>query len=64
MEKKLLSVEEASKVLGMVVAKVYNLARTSGFPAIRVGRRIYVSADGLNKWIEENEGKQILLSGE
>ncbi len=57
MEKLLLSVEEAGKVLGFGRSRMYELINSGEVPSIRIGRLIKISPDALNKWIEkQNEG--------
>lgn len=47
-----MSVGEAAEQLGICGKVVYDLARTEGFPAIRIGRRVRVSRVGLAEWVE------------
>lgn len=49
----MLSVPEAAKVLGISAPTAYALAKTKGFPTIVVGKRLLVSAKGLERWIEK-----------
>ena len=60
MEKLTLSVPEAAKVLGISQTRMYQLARSQGFPSITVGRRILVSTKGLERWVEEQAQKGYL----
>ena len=53
MEKLVLSIPEAAKVLGISAPTAYELAKKKGFPTITVGKRILVSAKGLERWVEE-----------
>lgn len=53
MEKLTLSIPEAAKLLGVSASKMYQIARSAGFPSIVVGKRILVSAKGLERWVEE-----------
>lgn len=53
MEKLVLSVPEAAKVLGISAPKAYELVKSKGFPTIVVGKRLLVSAKGLERWIEK-----------
>ena len=48
-----LTVPEVGEVLGISLAKVYDLARSEGFPSMRIGRRILVPRDKLIRWIDE-----------
>lgn len=51
-EKRLMSVKEASEVLAMSRFSVYELVRDGVLPAVRVGRRIRVVKSELDGWIE------------
>ena len=57
MEKLTLSVAEAAEVVGISVRYMYDLVKTDGFPTIQVGRRLLVSAKGLERWLEEQAQK-------
>ena len=57
MSKLTLSVPEAAKIVGVSSAKMYQLVRTEGFPTVHIGKRILVSAKGLERWIEEQAQK-------
>lgn len=51
-EKLTLTVPEAAKVLGISTNKMYDLARSEGFPMISVGKRRLIPRKGLERWIE------------
>lgn len=55
-----MSVNEMATALGVSRPTAYALARMEGFPIIRIGRRLRVSAEGLKAWVRENEGRQVL----
>lgn len=57
MAKLTLSVPEAADVLGVSPSKMYQIVRIKGFPTIQIGRRLLVSAKGLERWIEEQAAK-------
>ncbi len=59
MEQLTMTVEEMAKVLGISRPVAYNLANITGFPAIRVGRRILISKAGLERWVSEQEGRGV-----
>lgn len=44
--------EEAAENLGVCTKVVYDLARTDGFPAVRIGRKVRISRAGLAQWVE------------
>lgn len=48
-----MSVEEMGAELGISRPLAYELAKREGFPAIRIGRRIRISRDGLQRWVLE-----------
>ena len=54
----MLSVPEMAAVLGISRAGAYELARSEGFPALRIGTRIVIPKDELREWIKRNMGKQ------
>lgn len=56
-EKLTLSIPEAAKIVGVSASKMYQIARIKGFPAIRVGKRVLVSAKKLPIWVEEQAEK-------
>ena len=41
--------------------QAYELMHAPGFPAITIGKRIFVEKKQLLKWIENNQGKTILM---
>ena len=52
----MLSVAEVAAVLGISRAGAYELARSSGFPALKIGSRIVVPKDKFLAWIDANIG--------
>ena len=54
----MLSVPEMVAALGISRAGAYELARSGGFPALRIGNRIVIPKDELREWIKRNMGKQ------
>ncbi|MEA4899570.1 MAG: helix-turn-helix domain-containing protein [Christensenellaceae bacterium] len=53
-----ITVEEMAKKVGICKMNAYELARSSGFPSIIVGRRILIPVAGLERWLEEQAGKR------
>lgn len=45
MEKATMSVQELSTRMGISLPKAYQLMKSDGFPAIRVGKRILIPVD-------------------
>lgn len=58
MEKLTLTVDEMAVALGVSRPKAYELAKSSGFPAINVGRRIVISKNGLERWLEQQSQRE------
>ena len=54
----MLTMRQVQEVLGISRPKVYELAHTQGFPAIRIGRTIRVPRQSLVTWIEAQAGMQ------
>lgn len=54
----MLSVPEMAAALEISRAGAYELARSEGFPALRIGNRIVIPKDELREWIKRNMGKQ------
>lgn len=52
-ERLTLSVPEAAEMIGVSASKMYEIVRTQGFPAIRVGKRVLVNAKKLEAWLDE-----------
>ncbi|WP_317349832.1 helix-turn-helix domain-containing protein [Pusillibacter faecalis] len=52
----MLSVPEMAAALGISRAGAYELARSEGFPALRIGNRIVIPKDSLQKWVNQNIG--------
>ena len=52
----MLSVPEMATALGISRAGAYELARSEGFPALRIG--IVIPKDELREWIKRDMGKQ------
>lgn len=53
-----LSVPEMTAALGISRVGAYELARTEGFPALKIGTRIVIPKDKLKEWVDKNvEGK-------
>ena len=52
----MLSVLEMAAALGISRAGAYELVRTEGFPALKIGTRIVIPKDKLKEWIDHNIG--------
>lgn len=54
MENYCITVSEMSKRLGVSRAMAYNLINSKNFyPAFRIGKRVLVRVDALEKWLDE-----------
>ena len=49
----MLSVPEMATALGISRAGAYELARSEGFPALRIGTRIVITKDKLQEWVDK-----------
>ena len=54
----MLSAKEASAVLGISLAKIYELTKSKGFPVIKVGKRVLIPRDKLIDWIDQASGNK------
>jgi excisionase family DNA binding protein len=52
----ILNMQQVQILLRVSRPKVYELANTAGFPAVRIGRAIRVPREALLRWIEEQTG--------
>lgn len=50
----LISVAEAAKIMGVSTSTAYRLARENRIPVIRIGSSVRVNLRQLEKWIEEH----------
>lgn len=55
MEKMAISIEEFATMVGIGRTKAYELSRTQGFPAVRLGKRVVIPVKSLEKWLAEQE---------
>ena len=61
MEKLSISVHELAGVMGIGRNSAYQLARSAGFPAIRIGRKIVIPIEALKQWLFENGFEQVQI---
>lgn len=52
------SVEVLAQVMGIGLANAYDLCHRKGFPSIFVGRRIVVSRDEFENWLQNQTRKK------
>ena len=53
----MLSVPEMAAALGISRAGAYELARSEGFPVLRIGTRIVIPKDKLQEWVDKQTEK-------
>ena len=51
MERTTMSVQELSAQMGISLPKAYELAKTPGFPTLRIGTRILIPIDAYKEWL-------------
>lgn len=56
MEKLTCSIPEMAEILGISKSRAYPLARSAGFPAITIGKRVVISIKGLQEWVDKQAG--------
>lgn len=54
----ILRVEDVAAALNVSRVTAYNLANSSDFPALRIGKRITIPKDAFLRWIENNTRKK------
>ena len=54
--RKTYNVAEAAQVIGISKPKMYQLCQVEGFPAVRLGARILIPIDMLDRWLSEQAG--------
>ncbi|HHW61276.1 MAG TPA: helix-turn-helix domain-containing protein [Syntrophomonadaceae bacterium] len=45
---------ELAPFLGIGITKAYELSKSEGFPAMRIGKSIRISREGLQRWVCEH----------
>ena len=54
----MLTVPDVSQVLGISLAGTYELVRSDGFPAFRIGSRIIVPKDKFIAWLDQKSSEK------
>lgn len=54
MEKLTINVDEMAEALGISYPKAYELAKSEGFPALRIGKRIIVPIEAFKNWVSSS----------
>ena len=62
-DQQVLSVSDLFSVLPLGKSTIYKLVSRNDFPKIRVGKRIIIPRDQFVKWMEENTGTTVELTG-
>ncbi|TYQ13093.1 UNVERIFIED_CONTAM: excisionase family DNA binding protein [Acetivibrio alkalicellulosi] len=57
MEKLVYTVTETAKLLNIGMNKAYDLINQQQIPNVRVGRKILIPKQALEKWLEESTGE-------
>ena len=52
-----LNAETLAKLLGISISSSYELMHEKSFPAVRIGSRLVVPKEKLQRWVDENAGK-------
>ena len=56
-----ISVMEAAKILGVGRNTMYALIKQDGFPYVKIGNAYRIRKAGLEEWLKDHEGKEIIL---
>ena len=60
-EKLCISVMEAADLLGIGKTAMYGLVKQPGFPIIKIGKSYRIRKAGLDEWLKDHEGKEVIL---
>ena len=58
----LLTIKDLMRIFRCGKNYAYALTKLPGFPTLQIGKKIYIPADGLEKWVKENMGTKITLT--
>ena len=53
--------KDMMRILKFGKTKMNALLRSGEFPAVKIGRQYRITKEELEKWLEENKGKEIYL---
>ena len=59
MDKRTINVEELAEILGISYSAALKYVHQDGFPAFRIGHKIYTTRPLLSQWIEQEAKKGI-----
>ncbi len=54
----LLTVRQAAKILNLGINRTYGLANAGVLPCIKIGNTIRIPASALERWIQDNIGRE------
>ena len=55
----ILTVKEVQGILNCGKRQAYELMHIPGFPAMKLGRKYFISAKALDRWLQKNMGRTI-----
>jgi excisionase family DNA binding protein len=55
---KTMTVKEFAKIIKVNTNRAYEIAKRPGFPSLRLGKRLVILRDGLDKWLESETQKE------
>lgn len=56
-----MSVRQLASYLGVGLSVAYQIVKSEGFPALKIGeKRIVIPIEQLNEWLKNNAGKPIV----
>ena len=58
MDKGTMTAKELQAYMNIGRVKAYELCNSSGFPSFRVGRKVLINREGLDRWMKEQEVKK------
>lgn len=53
--RRLLTVQQTKQYLNIGINQVYRLCKQSDFPALKIGKKLFIDLEGLNVWIEKQK---------
>jgi excisionase family DNA binding protein len=61
MQRKTLTVNEVADYIGVHPDTIYNMVREKQIPHVRVRRRIFFTVEAIDRWMNEQEHKNIAI---
>lgn len=56
-----ISIKEAALIMGIGRDTMYSLVKQPGFPSVKIGNKYVIRKQGLDDWLKEHQGKEIIL---